>query len=59
VPGDPAQTSHNPVLANFLVADDSTTMFFSERLSLGELKKHVEMSREQKGRAIKGLKGFL
>jgi hypothetical protein len=41
-----------PFLVNFLVADDSTTMFFSERLSLGKFKKHLEMSREQKGRAI-------
>jgi hypothetical protein len=42
------------VSLHFLVADDSTTMFFSERLSLGKFEKHVEMSREQKGRAIQG-----
>ena len=33
-------------------------MFFSERLSLGEFKKHVEMSREQKRASDSGALGI-
>jgi len=47
-----------PFLGDFLAAEDSTTMIVSERLSLGEYKKHVEMSRDTERTSDSGAQGI-